>query len=85
MLSIIQYLLNHFQHKLNNVKAKCQQLTEMSSEKIDFVGKTYQFIIHIHLTKQNQLFKQILDLNYTNIYCIIVIIIHNQKILVITT
>jgi len=62
LLSIFQTLYEHFQQKLKNSKPTNYRVIDESSEKIDFINKTYQCIINGYENKQDNLFKEILEL-----------------------
>ncbi|XP_016659218.1 uncharacterized protein LOC107883536 isoform X1 [Acyrthosiphon pisum] len=62
LLSIFQSLYEHFQQKLKKLKPKNDRVTDKSGEKIDVIDETYQCIINGYENKQQDLFKEILEL-----------------------
>lgn len=62
LLSIFQSLYEHFQQKLKKLKPKNDRVIDKSGEKIDFINETYQCIINGYENKQQDLFKEILEL-----------------------
>ncbi|KAF0765286.1 Uncharacterized protein FWK35_00014434 [Aphis craccivora] len=62
LLSIFQSLYGHFQDKLKKLKPKNYKVIDTSGEKIDFINETYQCIINSYEDKQQDLFKEILEL-----------------------
>lgn len=66
MLSIFQSLYGHFQEKLKKLKPKNSKVIDTSGEKIDFINETYQCIINSYEDKQQDLFKEILELKKVN-------------------
>ncbi|KAL4119968.1 hypothetical protein QTP88_012718 [Uroleucon formosanum] len=62
LLSIFHILCEHFQQKLKKLKPTNYKVIDESSEKIDFINKTYQCIINGYENKQKDLFKEILEL-----------------------
>ncbi|XP_022175077.1 uncharacterized protein LOC111037030 [Myzus persicae] len=62
LLSIFQSLYDHFQQKLNKLRPKNSKVIDKSGKKIDFINETYQCIINGYENKQQDLFKEILEL-----------------------
>ncbi|XP_025206900.1 uncharacterized protein MAL7P1.13-like isoform X2 [Melanaphis sacchari] len=62
LLSIFQSLYEHFQHKLKKLRPKSSKVIEPFDEKINFINETYQCIINSYENKQQDLFKEILEL-----------------------
>jgi len=69
LLSIFQSLYEHFQQKLKKLKPK-NKVIDKSGEKIDVINETYQCIINGYENKQQDLFKEILELKKVNFFMI---------------
>lgn len=66
LLSICQSLNEHFQQKLKKLKLKNYKVIGTSGDKIDFLNETYQSILNSYENKQQDLFKEILELKKVN-------------------
>lgn len=66
LLSIFQLLYEHFQQKFKKIRPKNNRVINKSGEKIDLINETYRNIINGYENKQQELFKEILELKKVN-------------------